>query len=498
MEERKYYTTKLELVKNDTKALWKSLNQIRGKSMSKTSHIKELLVEKQTMTESKQIADYMNEYFTDIAKQLRCSQVVEDKPLFQKEIFDKTFRFDEITLEEVIKEVKLLKNGKSSYDHIPAKVFKECSSCVYEHLCKLYNHSVMSGDFPIALKKSKIIPIYKTGKRNEPGNYRPISLLSYVDKIFEKLMHKRINTFFEKLKVYNIRQYGFRKNHDTNLALLNIVNKLFDDYSKNKYIIGLNLDISKAFDTVDHEILLRILYQNGIRGFMHDWIKSFIVNRRQNTMINGELSTTLMNKTGVPQGSTLGPLLFIMYINDISHFIDDVEINLHNDDTSIFISEESLEKVRIKAELVLKRIKRYMNYKKLAINTSKTEFILLTPQKDRITKPQLNLCLSDRPITQVKHTKFLGVHIDDKLKFDVHTDHLVNKLKKYIPLYYRLRELVPLKILVMLHEQLCLSSVRYCLMIYGSANKSVKRRLARLLKTLIKILYRKEKNTCRY
>ena len=124
MEERKYYTTKLELVKNDTKALWKSLNQIRGKSMSKTSHIKELLVEKQTLTESKQIADYMNEYFTDIAKQLRCSQVVEDKPLFQKEIFDKTFRFDEITLEEVIKEVKLLKNGKSSYDHIPAKVHR--------------------------------------------------------------------------------------------------------------------------------------------------------------------------------------------------------------------------------------------------------------------------------------------------------------------------------------------------------------------------------------
>ena len=186
---------------------------------------------------------------------------------------------------------------------------------------------------------------------------------------------KELKHFFEKFTVYNIRQYGFRKNHDTNLALLNIVNKLFDDYSKNKYIIVLNLDISKAFDTVDHEILLRILYQNGIRGFMHDWIKSFIVNRRQNTMINGELSTTLMNKTGVPQGSTLGPLLFIMYINDISHFIDDVEINLHNDDTSIFISEESLEKVRIRAELVFKRIKRYMNFKKLAINTSKTEFI---------------------------------------------------------------------------------------------------------------------------
>ena len=250
---------------------------------------------------------------------------------------------------------------------------------------------------------------------------------------------------------------------------------------------------TEPFDTVNHEILLRILYQSGIRGFMHDWISTYLMNRRQITTVNGEISSILINKTGVPQGSSLGPLLFIIYINDIKNCLMDEEINIYADDTSIFISDKHLEGAKKKAENALDKISNYMRRKRLALNIMKTEFILLTPRRKSKTNTTLELKLDDNLITQVQHTKFLGVTIDDRLKFDIHIQNLINKLKRYISLYYRLRELIPLDILLTLHEQLCLPIIRYCLIIYGGTNKTTKARLARMHKILFKVIYRKEK-----
>ena len=209
--------------------------------------------------------------------------------------------------------------------------------------------------------------------------------------------------------------------------------------------------------------------------------------------VNGKNSKVLKNKTGVPQGSSLGPLLFIIYINDMKHYLRDDEVNIYADDTNIFISDHDFKSLKNKAEIVLEKIDKYMKMKKLALNTCKTEYILLTPRNKREDTNALKLNLSGDMISQVKFTKFLGLIIDDKLKYDMHIQNLVNKLKKYIPFYHRLRQLVPIDILTMLHEQVCLSSIRYCLIIYGNSNKTIKERLARIHKILIKIINRKEK-----
>ena len=494
--ERKFYMDKFNMIKKDTKALWKSLNQIRGTDSSKTQNIeiKEIKTENTVISDSKLIANYMNEYYINIAKNLTCYNSAEKCTTTKMEYLSNSYRYDEISIQEVIKTMRSMNNRKSSNDYVPIKVFKECSNLVFEHLCKLFNFSISSGVFPDALKYSKIVPIYKRGKKDDPGNYRPVSILSYIDKIFEKLVHKRIYTFLENNDYFNMSQFGFRKNHSTSMALLKMTDKLIKSKANNQFIVGLNIDISKAFDTVDHEILLRILYYCGIRGFMHEWFRTYLTNRKQTTFVNGQYSDILANKAGVPQGSSLGPLLFIMYINDIKKYLCEEEVNIYADDTNIFISDGDAKTLKSKAEKVLEKIDNYMKIKKLALNTNKTEYIFLTP-RNKMTEERtiMELKLSGDIITRVEYTKFLGLIIDDKLQFNFHIQHVINKLKKFIPLFYRLRDLVPLDIITLLNEQLCSSIVRYCLIVYGSANKSIIKRLSRIRKTLIKIIYRKEK-----
>ena len=318
------------------------------------------------------------------------------------------------------------------------------------------------------------------------NNYRPISLLCVLSKVFEKIMYNRVTAFLEMFQVLNINQYGFRKKSSTHMALLLFLDKVVQAIENGEYAVGIFLDFSKAFDTVDHTILLEKLDHYGIRGCALSWLTSYLSNRMQYVTYNGSTSKQQMIQCGVPQGSILGPLLFLIYINDLCIICKNTIPVLFADDTNLFSSGSDIASLQDGINDDLKIISEWLKVNKLSLNIKKTHYMCFTA-KNKI-RPSLSLQIDGETINEVDNTKFLGVIIDNKLNWKDHISYTCRKVARGIGVIIKARKVLRNESLKSLYYSFIYPYFIYCNQVWGSACKTNMKPLVVLQKKAIRII----------
>ena len=279
------------------------------------------------------------------------------------------------------KEVKELINdlsvnkAKDIYG-ISVNFVKILANDISPSLCHIFNESFFTGIFPDLLKFAMITPTYKGGSRLETSTYRPVSVLPIFSKILEKLMQRRLTKFLDENKIIYEHQFGFQKNKSTTLAVLDLYSQILQTLEKKKIACSVFLDFAKAFDTVDHEILTKKLEHYGIRGVVNEWFDLYLSNRFQTVKINGKLSNKELITCGVPQGGILGPVLFLIYINDIKNSSNILNFFLFADDTSTYLTGNNAKEIKATYNCELKKVLCWLNANKLSLNTDKSNLVL--------------------------------------------------------------------------------------------------------------------------
>jgi hypothetical protein len=328
------------------------------------------------------------------------------------------------TQKEVSDLINKLSNKSSKYD-LSVKILKSVNHFISDTLCKLFNLCIEQGTYPDILKKARVVPIHKSGDCRLQKNYRPISTLLIVNKIFEKLLYIRLNSFLDSCNIISDNQYGFRKSRDTQLAALKVINHVLPTISSGKgYTACVFLDFSKAFDTVDHAILINKLERYGIRGITLSLFRSYLSNRQQSVIIGDTESDSMAVEVGVPQGSCLGPLLYILYTNDLNNLLPELTNVIFADDTTLIETCDSIDVMSLRINSALSKVVDWSNYNKLSLNNVKTKWMLFT---NKIT-PVPNIYISGQPIEKVNSFKYLGLHIDSNLRHKSHVNYLRGKL----------------------------------------------------------------------
>lgn len=477
----KYYKDRFEKCQGDLKKCWKVVNEMRHKKRS-ISFPNYIEVNQQLITDRRAIVNQFNDYFVNIAKKLNDSKPetdFKDFSAFLKNRVEETIFLNEIESCEIDSIIAKLNPNKSS-DMSPRvlKLFRTAISPIFSIL---FNNCMNSGTFPDMLKIAKVIPLHKGGEINDITNYRPISLLPVFSKIFEKLLHKRISDFFEKHNVIYKKQFGFQKRHSTVHALNTAITQVINSLNSNQTVFGIFLDFSKAFDTVKHDILLSKLEHYGIRGKALNLFQSYLSNRKQ-LVINSDIESTLLDiKDGVPQGSVLGPIFFLLYINDLifsqctcntrkscsSNCLDVASFILFADDTNLFVKGNSIREAIEKSDLILSRLKKYLQANFLHINVSKSKFIhFQSPRKT--TSPLFDGPKYDSiPLQCTESIKFLGVTIDHKLSWKKHITYVCNKTRSSIAQLYNMRNVIPKNLKVSVYNAIVNSQFSYAISVWG-------------------------------
>ena len=336
------------------------------------------------------------------------------------------------------------------------------------------------------LKYAKVVPIHKAKSKQEVTNYRPISLLPLFNKIFEKLMHIRLIKFLELHKIIFKHQFGFQKEKSTSLAILDLCTQLVEAIENKKFSCCIFLDLAKAFDT-DHAILISKLEYYGIRGIALEWFKSYLTNRTQKVSINGTLSDSGHIKFGVPQGSVLGPLLFLLYINDMPLTSSTLKFHLFADDTSIFFSHNKLEELESIVNNELAKVSDWLIANKLTLNVDKSNFIIISSAK-KTSPHKVALTINNSPLIEKDSIKYLGVLIDKNLTWKQQIKQVNIKISKGIGILAKMRHYVPSTIIRNLYFAFIAPFINYGLINWGSATASSLKSVHRNVNKALRIM----------
>ena len=485
--EIQYYSHQLEMHKTDISKSWKILKNIIGKHSCRSRPTMHFNINNESVSNSTDIAESFNIFFVSIGPQLAENISCETNPLTYVNNIERSIVILDVTCEKIKGVIHSLNNSSSGWDEIPTFLVKKCVDSFIEPLTYLVNSSISEGIFPSELKLARVVPIFKSGDPSLITNYRPISVLSFFSKVFEKVMYNHIISFMNKNDVLYDQQFGFRQKYSTQQAIIMLVDKITRSLDAGDIVISVFLDLKKAFDTVDHHILLKKLYAYGIRGKVLKWFHSYLFNRSQYVIYDDMQSETHHVKCGVPQGSIMGPLLFIIYMNDICNVSKFLYTILYADDTCVLLNGKDLNNLIQSMNTELDLLSTWLKSNKLSLNTHKTFFQLFHRARIK-TNNSVNIIVDKCVLNKVTSIKYLGVIIDHKLNWIEHISYVKNKISKGIGILYKARQFLEKRDLLNLYYSYIYPYLIYCIEIWGCAAKSHMNPLYLTQKKIIRII----------
>ena len=476
-----YYSTKIAGQKCNPKEAWKTINNLLGKKAKRTI-VNELDMNKNILQDPQEIVEGFNEYFSNIGPNLASNIAMANcnfETYVQKAKSEFT-AFQPTTVTDVTQMLSGLSNNKATgIDKISCKIIKIAAPAIADSLTYIFNQAITLSTFPDQWKVARVTPLYKSGQRNIPGNYRPISVLPAISKIMERILYNQIYNYLTTFGLLSNSQFGFRKSHSTATALLECTNEWYVNLDRKLFNLVVFIDLKKAFDTVDHQILFKKLQHYGIKGQAHSLLKSYLTNRSQKCQLNGFVSSEQPIKCGVPKGSILGPLLFLLYINDLPECLDNTRPRLFADNTNLTASGESLNDIEIAVNSDLENLRNWLMANKLSLNVAKTEFMLIGPKRMK-TDSSLNILIENKQIKQVNECKTLGILIDQHLSWNNNTKNICKKVTAGISALRRVKPFVSKETLISIYNAIIRPHFDYCCEVWDVFGKTQSDRLQKL------------------
>ena len=440
-EKRNHYDDLFTKIGKNSQLLWNVLNNLMRKTSNKND-ITELLYNGENLVNDQNICDTFNMHFATVGERIKDTVPnVNINPMKYMRRFTNCMLFSPISEQYICKLVSDLKPKTSSrYDDISNRLLKQLVNVLKLPLSIIFNKSLMNGEYPDLMKLVKVSPLHKSGGRNIPDNFRPISLLPVLSKILERIVFNFMVKHLDNNILYS-RQYGFRQNHLTTDGIMNLVGEVLKALDDKFMVLNIFIDLRKAFDTVPHKIILDKLQCLGLQGRELEWFESYMSKRRQFVSVNGTRSREMRLNVGVQQGSLLGVLLFQLLINDLSSSLKFCRSVLYADDTTLFVMGHSLRYMKIKMQYDLNVRHDWLCANGLKLNVSKTKAMVFNREGLRLTT---DLSTDGEKIDFVFSFKFLGLVLDIGLTFAPHFVELYQKLLQLHFVICKLTNILPI------------------------------------------------------
>lgn len=458
MKKKAFYEKEYNDCKGSPKKIWKFLNKVTKKNVHDPP---------KGVT-----ADEFNCYFSSIGSDtVRSLSQVDSEIPWKGPVTDKVFTFDDVQLISVQKLLSNLGDRKSmDILNIDSYLLWLVREHIAPFLTKLFNCSLRTGIFPNDWKRARVSPIYKgKGNTDDKGNYRPISVIGHLSKLFEKEVQKQLMAYLVENNFISIDQSAYRKYHNTQTSLHRVTDEWIDNICDNLLTGVCLLDIKKCFDTIDHDILLKKLSFYGIKEAEARWFKSYLTDRSMTVKCNGQLSDETFVNIGVPQGSILGPLLFTLFINDLSQHIHLGVANLYADDVLLYCTSDSVSDLNEKLQICLNDVSNWYCGNKLVLNADKSNVMFIASKSELLkNNAELNIKLHSKALEHCKKSKYLGVTIDENMNWDKHISNLCKSLYIKIAQLSRVKCILPSHLLLKIFNSTLQPCFDYGITVWGS------------------------------
>ena len=487
-----YYFETLNNHKSNMRRTWKEINQLIGRINDKSSIIESIRVNDKLIQDPQTIAEEFANYFCAVGPN-HANSIPKSETTYcsyLKNNFTTNIFMSPTDKQEILNIIGQLKSKSTQGHHgISPKLLKDLKDPLSSPLATIINKSLSEGKFPNIMKIARINPIFKAKDKTALSNYRPISILPTISKVFEKIIFKRLYSFLEKYSILSENQFGFRPKHSTIDAIIQFTNHITEGFKNKETSIGLFCDLSKAFDTIDHNLLIKKLHYYGIRGVALNLIKSYLSERKMYVQIGQLKSFQLIQTHGVPQGSILGPLLFIIYINDLPDALCHSKATMFADDTNLLKSSHNTSLLIKEMNEDANQLYSWFNANKLSLNISKTYFIIFSKSKNFRTS-EMKIKIGNTQLERKQATMFLGMLIDSNLNWHEHILNIHTKISKSIYAINRAKHYLPKLQLKILYHSLIQPHIEYGLILWGKTHSTYVNKIAVLQKKIIRIINR--------